>query len=317
MRGKRSKQYRKLMHQYGMTFGFREPYQVLVDAQMVQDAARFKMDLWPALERTLHGKVKPMITQCSMRHLYASKETPPAIVDKTKTYERRRCNHHTLEQPLSTLECLSSVVDPKGSRTNKHRYVVACQDNEVRSYLRSIPGVPLIYVHRSVMIMEPMAHATEHVRDKDEKSKFRAGLKGARGAITDTLKRKRDDEEEQSGSGSEQEEGRARSGAQSQEEASKKKKRKGPKGPNPLSVKKAKKRPAQENNKGVGKKDSGEGGTSNPAATINEDGTPAAQKRKRKRSHKSGKGADSNGPESEAHDAPSASAEGAGAAEED
>lgn len=29
MRGKRSKQYRKLMDQYAMTFGFREPYQVL------------------------------------------------------------------------------------------------------------------------------------------------------------------------------------------------------------------------------------------------------------------------------------------------
>jgi U3 small nucleolar RNA-associated protein 23 len=75
MRGKRSKQYRKLMLQY-MTFGFREPYQVLgehwepklessankdmytVDAQMIQDADRFKMDLIGGLERTLHGKVK-------------------------------------------------------------------------------------------------------------------------------------------------------------------------------------------------------------------------------------------------------------------
>ena len=29
MRGKRSKQYRKLMQQYAITFGFREPFQVL------------------------------------------------------------------------------------------------------------------------------------------------------------------------------------------------------------------------------------------------------------------------------------------------
>ena len=29
MRAKRSKKYRKLMHQYELTFGFREPYQVL------------------------------------------------------------------------------------------------------------------------------------------------------------------------------------------------------------------------------------------------------------------------------------------------
>lgn len=59
MRGKRSKQYRKLMHQYQLSFNFREPYQVLVDAQMIQDAARYKMPLAQSLERTLHGQVKP------------------------------------------------------------------------------------------------------------------------------------------------------------------------------------------------------------------------------------------------------------------
>lgn len=59
MRGKRSKQYRKLMHQFELNFNFREPYQVLVDAEMIQETARFSMDLAPALERTFHGKVKP------------------------------------------------------------------------------------------------------------------------------------------------------------------------------------------------------------------------------------------------------------------
>jgi hypothetical protein len=59
MRGKRSKQYRKLMQQYGLSFGFREPYQVLMDADIIRDADRFKMDLVGGLERTLHGQVKP------------------------------------------------------------------------------------------------------------------------------------------------------------------------------------------------------------------------------------------------------------------
>ena len=59
MRAKRAKKYRKLMHQYELTFSFREPYQVLVDAAMVQDAHRCKLDLALALERTLHAKVKP------------------------------------------------------------------------------------------------------------------------------------------------------------------------------------------------------------------------------------------------------------------
>lgn len=59
MKGRRSKVYRKLMNQFHLNFGFREPYQVIVDAQLVEDCYKFTMDLLPALERTLHGQVKP------------------------------------------------------------------------------------------------------------------------------------------------------------------------------------------------------------------------------------------------------------------
>lgn len=64
--------------------------------------------------------------------------------------ERRRCNHHELEEPLSSLECISAVVDPKGSHTNKHRYVVASQSPKVRAHMRTIAGVPNVYINKSV-----------------------------------------------------------------------------------------------------------------------------------------------------------------------
>lgn len=66
MKAKRAKQYRKLMQQYGLTFGLREPYQVLVDAGMLQDADRFKMDLVKGLERTAGGKVKPSMPRLAI-----------------------------------------------------------------------------------------------------------------------------------------------------------------------------------------------------------------------------------------------------------
>lgn len=153
MRGKRSKQYRKLLRQFELAFGFRQPYQVLVDADLVKDAHRFAMDLPQYLSNTLHGEVKVLITQCSMRHLYAQNKEPGVakVIDKAKDYERRRCGHHPEQfpEPCSTLECLGSVVGPK----NKHRYVVASQDPEVRAKMRGIPGVPLVYINRSVMIV--------------------------------------------------------------------------------------------------------------------------------------------------------------------
>jgi U3 small nucleolar RNA-associated protein 23 len=87
-----------------------------------------------------------VITQCSIRHLYASKLEPgmSAIIDKAKLFERRRCDHRPEEypEPLSATECISSVVDPKSSKTNKHRYVVASQQLSVRRAMREVMGVP-------------------------------------------------------------------------------------------------------------------------------------------------------------------------------
>jgi U3 small nucleolar RNA-associated protein 23 len=223
-----------------------------------------------------------VITQCSMRHLYAASSEPGVsyLIDKAKTYERRRCNHlpEDYPEPLSTKDCLASVVDPKDTKTNKHRYVVASQEMEVRKHMRSIMGVPLVYINRSVMIMEPMAGATAENRDREEKQKFRDGLKGGRGS--GSLKRKREEDNE-AGKGD------------GEEVALKKSRRqKGPKGPNPLSVKKPKKR--QENEavkaapKGTEKEAEKESGAAATASAGAEDGSDPSKKRKRRRKHKSG-----------------------------
>lgn len=277
-----------------MTFGFREPYQVIgkalwpspslpiyegnqiltqlpVDAEMVQDSCKFKMDLAAALERTVHGKVKPstsrcpttphgfppfpslmntnleqrhtVITQCEIRKLYAKNNERSAseAIDVAKNYERRRCGHHPDEypEPLSTLECLNSVVDPKQTGQNKHRYVVASQSQEVRRMLRGVRAVPLIYIKRSVMILEPMADESVQVRAREEKAKFRAEIRSNLG------KRKR---AEDGGGEGDDEDIPAAKGASGEEDKQKKKKKKsGPKEPNPLSVKKSKKKTDGEN----------------------------------------------------------------------
>ncbi|SPN96740.1 related to UTP23 Essential nucleolar protein that is a component of the SSU (small subunit) processome involved in 40S ribosomal subunit biogenesis [Cephalotrichum gorgonifer] len=246
MRGKRSKQYRKLMEQYEMHYGFRKPYQVIVDSDMITETTRLKMDMNVLLKKTLHGDIKPLITQCSIRHLYAHNTDPgmAPIIAKAKEIERRFCGHHpdAHPEPLPTGECLMSVIDGKNTGRNKHRYVVATQDAELRRRLRQIPGVPLIYVNRGVMIMEPMASATEGELAKEERGKFRAELRGA-------TKRKREDdgaeaEAKKDGAEKEGEEGEGEGAEKTAEQPAKKKKKKNygkAKGPNPLAMKKKKK----------------------------------------------------------------------------
>jgi U3 small nucleolar RNA-associated protein 23 len=253
MRGKRSKQYRKLMHQYGLAFDFREPYQVLLSSEIIKDAARCKMRLGQMLEGTLHGQIKPMITQCCIRYLYnaqdgSNQEEKDGWIAVAKDAERRRCGHHELEEPMSELDCLRSVVDPKDSGTNKHRYVIATQDVEVRKWMRAnVAGVPMIYISRSVMILEPMSGRTEDVKNAEEKRKYRAGLRDTR-AKSAGAKRKREEEEEDDDDNDDdndedvgEQNGEIQNGETAKALPPKKRKIKGPKGPNPLSVKKAKK----------------------------------------------------------------------------
>lgn len=145
--------------------------------------------------------------------------------------ERRRCNHHTLDHPLTTLECFSSVIDPKNSRTNKNRYVIASQEEEVRRYCRGVQGVPLVYVKRSVMVMEPMADSSVGVREGIEREKLRTGIR-ANGHVAG-IKRKR-------GESGDVDVGQAQDSGSHEPQARNlpTKKTRGPKGPNPLSIKK-------------------------------------------------------------------------------
>jgi U3 small nucleolar RNA-associated protein 23 len=271
------------MHQYELNFSFREPYQVLCDSTIVQDASRFKIDLPNRLQQVLQGTIKPMITQCDMRHLYSAEPKDEETILKAKEFERRRCNHHELENPLSTEECLKSVVDPKGSLTNKNRYVVATQDPEVRAHFRKIPGVPLVYINKSVMILEPMASATEQQREQVENGKFKAGLKSRRASTAGGQKRKHEDGEEK-----ESDVGRSPGGGLSRRE---KKKARGPKAPNPLSMMKSKKTLATEAATAKAEKAKKKVAQAEDSPTTDAPEAAAAddeesRKRKRRRKHK-------------------------------
>ncbi|KAG1866235.1 Fcf1-domain-containing protein [Suillus tomentosus] len=200
MRQKRAKTYRKLMHLYSMSFGFRQPYQILVDSEMCQIAIDAKLDLIKQFSTVLQGNVKPMITQCCMHELYLQGKARQPAVDLAKTFERRKCNHR---EAIPGDECLSGVVGD----TNKHRYVVATQSQSLRNGLRIIPAVPVIHINRAVMVLEPPSEATLKAKELTEEQSLRPSAPELATVPRDKPMPK---------------------------------KRKGPKGPNPLSVKKKK-----------------------------------------------------------------------------
>lgn len=213
MRQKRAKAYKKQMGVYVHTFKFREPFQTIVDDELILTCIKSSFNLTKGLDRTIQSESKPMITQCCMQALYATNNQ--AAIDLGKSFERRRCNHPPRD-PKPPSECIASITNIEGQ--NKHRYVVASQSVELRKQLRQVPGVPLIFMNRSVMVMEPLSHASSKFAEEVELRKLTGGLNNAltAGYIN------KDDEPENEG------------------EDQPRKKRKGPKGPNPLSIKKKK-----------------------------------------------------------------------------
>lgn len=212
MRQKRAKSYKKQMNLYLHTFKFREPFQTIVDDELVLTCDKASYDLVKGLNRTIQGETKPMITQCCMEALYATKNQ--RAIDMAKRFERRRCNH--FKDPKPPAECIQSVVDIDG--VNKHRYIVASQSMKLRRKLRGVPGVPLIFMNRSVMVMEPASDASQRAAVMHENAKLSAGLNHTKVGYVE-----KEEEEEKNA-----------------DEQPKTKKRKGPSEPNPLSVKKKK-----------------------------------------------------------------------------
>jgi len=128
------------------------------------------------------------------------------------------------------------VRDKKNAQTGKGRRPMSASTGaDIRAHARAIPGVPVIYVKRSVMILEELSGASLGVRRREEKGKFREGLLG-----TESRKRKRDEDDNDDRNDEEKE-----SGGGPDPGAPKKTKTKKVRGPNPLSVLKKKPRPKQ------------------------------------------------------------------------
>lgn len=210
----------------------------------------------------------------------------------------RHCSHNQDDTPIDETSCLLSLFSPSpdnpDSKKNKEHYILATADppapekiassggagggdgkkrkreveeaeekmrraKMLRIKARAVPGVPVVYVKRSVMILEPMSGSSEDVREGVERGKFRAGIEGD----SSLGKRKR------------VEDGKNRKGGV-----------KKAKGPNPLSVKKSKRVGESEKQSG-GKKEVGND-PKDGAVSVSEQ-QDESSKPKRKRRHKSAK----------------------------
>ncbi|EXJ74797.1 uncharacterized protein A1O5_01493 [Cladophialophora psammophila CBS 110553] len=258
MRARRSKKYRKIMSAYQMSFSFREPYQVLLDSHFLKTCHSFHMPLQKYLENTLHGECRLFVTRCTLAKIMGDWEKVknkegkgrgpprPEFLPPPTEVPLRHCKHKDDEGQelgvVSEARCLLDLLagQPHGHEhaKNKQHYILATADADdkesrakgfvdVKDRARLIPGVPIVYVKRSVMILEEMSGVSERSVRSQEKEKFSQGLIGL-----SSRKRKRGEGEDESDDGDDD--------LLPEKQGPKIRGMKKAKGPNPLSVKKRK-----------------------------------------------------------------------------
>ena len=300
MRAKRSKRYRKTMATYQLPpFSFREPYQVLLDAAFLRQCHAFHMPLQKFVDNTLHGKCKLFITKCSLAKILRDHEQEikrgggragervlqrPEFLPPPTEVPLRHCKHNEEGTAIAEVDCLIDILagQPKGNEMlkNKQHFVLATADPsdvdrrkrafvDVREAARNIPGVPIVYVKRSVMVLEELSRASERMRSGEERGKLKQGIVGDAGR-----KRKRDDQDGEEG---EDEDGEAEIAAMRQRRMMQR-----AKGPNPLSMKKKKKKLVEP----------GQRHASHATTNGTQDTADSAPKAKRRRKHGTRKGDD-------------------------
>lgn len=228
MKGKKYKKSQSnVKNLYEKYFGIRKPYQIIVDAPFCIETLKIKVAPPEALTEVFGGVVKLMTTPCIQAELIKHdriNDSGTAFV--AKRFEVRRCQHD--KGSKSGSECIADLI----GTDNPNHYCIASQDLELRKTLRKIPGVPLIFILRDTVLMEPPTEKCLQIAHKLEQQKLKkVNLKVIK-MVTDSIISKANPADAISENNST---------ATTSKTIKKKKSKKFGKSPNPLSCKKPKK----------------------------------------------------------------------------
>ncbi|CAJ1083191.1 rRNA-processing protein UTP23 homolog [Xyrichtys novacula] len=159
MKIKRQKQAKKNINFYKYNFGFREPFQILIDGTFCQAALKNQIQIKEQMPKYLMGEVQLCTTSCALKELETLGKELYGAKLILQRYQVRRCPH--FKSPVPASECLLSML----GETNPHHYFVATQDHTLTAGLKKIPGVPLLYIILNTIVLDkPSQTSLDHVQ---------------------------------------------------------------------------------------------------------------------------------------------------------
>uniref|UniRef100_A0A7S2B5Q5 UTP23 sensor motif region domain-containing protein n=1 Tax=Octactis speculum TaxID=3111310 RepID=A0A7S2B5Q5_9STRA len=154
MRLLRGKKARKTLAFFRLNFGISPPYRVLLDGNFIHECTSYKIDILARLGKQLGGeKFMLYVPSCVISELeMLGTNMKPALTFALENCEVVACD--------SAESCSAGILGLIGEK-NAEGYLVASQDEDLRCELRAIPGVPLMFIKRTVLILESTGHASK------------------------------------------------------------------------------------------------------------------------------------------------------------
>lgn len=148
MKIKRYKKAERYMTIYKNNFGFREPYQVLLDGTFCQVALVHQVNIQDQLPKYLSGQCKLLTTACVIDETKRLGKPLHGSYTILSQFPIHNCGH---ESPISASKCLSSFLIDSN---NKDHYIIATQDHKLREKLSRSVVCPLIKLANNALVME-------------------------------------------------------------------------------------------------------------------------------------------------------------------
>ncbi|KAG5182081.1 Fcf1-domain-containing protein, partial [Tribonema minus] len=181
MRITRAKQYRRRLRFFRIVYGVQAPYKVLLDGNFIHACLAHKVEMGERIQAVLQGeKYKLLVPKTAIDELRALGEKFQAAA----AFATRSCQTITEHAPGkgSPAEQIEALI----SSDNPHRYIVASQDEELRAKLRNVAGCPLLYLSKTVLLMEQASGKTKAAFEALERRK--TGVTEEETAIVEQLR---------------------------------------------------------------------------------------------------------------------------------
>ncbi|KAI9921272.1 hypothetical protein PsorP6_000691 [Peronosclerospora sorghi] len=180
MRYLRTKGIRKALRQFHFLCGIKAPYKVLLDGNFIVMCIKMKVNVYERVPKHLQVKADDCVfyvPRAALDELQLLNETTKEAYEMAKSFKLvESCSKVEENGSDKVVEDVAKAIQSIIGDKNERKFVVCTQDVNLRKALRLVPGVPLMYLNRSVVVFEEISRATLAIVRHEDRTQHVAKL---------------------------------------------------------------------------------------------------------------------------------------------